>query len=143
MNPLQQKITATIEKSFLDAINKLKNTATPRTISDLYIAFNDNENELLLYNDNEEIIDKVNTEDSNTSSQNIANILKHTFSKLQKNKTFDNEIFDYPFSISLVDNDFSIIEELIFIDDEMLRLDDPLLKDLDKDLEQFLKQLMS
>lgn len=30
-----------------------------------------------------------------------------------------------------------MIEELLFIDDDVLRLDDPLLKDLDADLDDF------
>ena len=48
-----------------------------------------------------------------------------------------------PFSISLTDEDFSVIEELLFLDDETLRLDDPLLKNLDADLDEFLSELLS
>ena len=48
-----------------------------------------------------------------------------------------------PFSVSLTDEDFSVIEELLFLDDENLRLDDPLLKDLDADLDDFLAKLLS
>ena len=48
-----------------------------------------------------------------------------------------------PFSISLTDEDFVVIEELLFIDDDMLLLDDPLLKDLDADLDNFLAKLLA
>ena len=34
-------------------------------------------------------------------------------------------------------------EELLFIDDDVLRLDDPLLKDLDADLDDFLANLLA
>ena len=36
-----------------------------------------------------------------------------------------------------------MIEELLFIDDDMLLLDDPLLKDLDTDLDNFLANLLA
>ena len=45
-----------------------------------------------------------------------------------------------PLSVSLTDEDFVVIEELLFIDDDVLRLDDPLLKDLDADLDDFLSE---
>ena len=48
-----------------------------------------------------------------------------------------------PFSVSLTDEDFVVIEELLFLDDEVLRADDPLLKDLDADLDDFLTKLLS
>ena len=48
-----------------------------------------------------------------------------------------------PFSVSLTDEDFVVIEELLFIDDDMLLLDDPLLKDLDADLDKFLADLLA
>ena len=56
---------------------------------------------------------------------------------------FDVPRFMKPLSVSLTDEDFVVIEELLFIDDDMLRLDDPLLKDLDADLDDFLAKLLS
>ena len=58
-------------------------------------------------------------------------------------KVFDNSCFLQPFSVSLTDENFSVIEELLFLDDENLRLDDPLLKDLDAELDDFLAKLLS
>ena len=48
-----------------------------------------------------------------------------------------------PLSVSLTVEDFVVIEELLFIDDDVLRLDDPLLKDLDADLDDFLANLLA
>ena len=56
---------------------------------------------------------------------------------------FDVPRFMKPLSVSLTDEDFVVIEELLFIDDDMLRLDDPLLKDLDADLDDFLANLLA
>jgi len=48
-----------------------------------------------------------------------------------------------PLSVTLTDDDFVEIEELLFVDDDMLRADDPLLKDLDTELDEFLTKLLS
>ena len=56
---------------------------------------------------------------------------------------YDVPRFMKPLSVSLTDEDFVVIEELLFIDDDMLRLDDPLLKDLDADLDDFLANLLA
>ena len=56
--------------------------------------------------------------------------------------SFDAPRFLKPFSVSLTDEDFVVVEELMFLDDDLLRLDDPLLQNLDKDLDDFLAKLL-
>ena len=69
--------------------------------------------------------------------------MKAVLTILSTKNIFDVPRFMKPLSVSLTDEDFVVIEELLFIDDDMLRLDDPLLKDLDADLDDFLAKLLS
>jgi hypothetical protein len=69
--------------------------------------------------------------------------VKAVLTILSTKNIFDVPRFMKPLSVSLTDEDFVVIEELLFIDDDMLRLDDPLLKDLDADLDDFLANLLA
>ena len=47
-----------------------------------------------------------------------------------------------PYSFVLVDEDKETVAELLLIDDDTLLVDDELLKGLDKELDEFLKNLL-
>ena len=114
MSANNAKVQAVIETTFNSAINKLAANEAGNCYSDLYV--------------------QVDAESAT---------LKAVLAVLVTKKVFDNPCFLKPFSVSLTDEDFSVIEELLFLDDENLRLDDPLLKDLDADLDDFLAKLLS
>ena len=84
----------------------------------------------------------VSCEDEQFVSQ-VAAELKSALAALAAKQVFEKPCFLKPFSVSLTDEDFSTLEELLFIDDENLRLDDPLLKNLDAELDDFLEKLLS
>ena len=90
------------------------------------------------------IFDWVNANDSDEQfTQQVTATLKAVLAVLVTKNVFEDPCFLKPFSVSLTDEDFAVIEELLFLDDENLRLDDPLLKDLDADLDDFLAKLLS
>ena len=116
----------------------------------LYVQVDAESGELLIYDEEDVLVEKtiifdwVNTAcDDDQFTQQVAATLKAVLAVLVTKKVFDNPCFLKPFSVSLTDEDFSVIEELLFLDDENLRLDDPLLKDLDADLDDFLAKLLS
>lgn len=88
--------------------------------------------------------DWVNSPDGEEDFQKkVTPILRAVFSILATKNIFDSPNFIKPFSVSLTNEDFLVLEELLFIDDDTLRLDDPLLKDLDAELDEFLAKLLS
>lgn len=90
------------------------------------------------------IFDWVNSnEEENAFNKRVAASVKAVLTILSTKNIFDVPRFMKPLSVSLTDEDFVVIEELLFIDDDMLRLDDPLLKDLDADLDDFLANLLA
>jgi len=55
---------------------------------------------------------------------------------------FDKVTILKPYSFVLVDEDKETVAELLLIDDDTLLVDDELLKGLDKELDEFLKNLL-
>ena len=106
--------------------------------------------ELQIYDDEEHLIEKIvifdwvnSNEEENAFNKRVAASVKAVLTILSTKNIFDAPRFLKPLSVSLTDEDFVVIEELLFIDDDVLRLDDPLLKDLDADLDDFLANLLA
>lgn len=144
------KVHSLIEKAFTAAVDKLNRDPEGNYISDLYVQVDKDNGELQIYDDEERLIEKVTIFDWANSDldeeafmkQAIAT-LKAVLTILSTKKVFECPRLLRPLSASLTNESFIVIEELIFIDDDMLRLDDPLLKDLDEDLDKFLADLLS
>lgn len=150
MNGNTSKVQSLIENFITSAIEKLNKDESGNLISDLYVQADAESGELQIYDDSERLIDKVvifdwvNSKDKeNEFNKRVAATVKAVLTILSTKNAFESPRFSKPFSISLTDEDFVIIEELLFIDDDMLRLDDPLLKDLDAELDDFLKNLLA
>ncbi|SEF60852.1 MULTISPECIES: hypothetical protein [Parabacteroides] len=150
MNSNNAKIQSVIESAFSTAINKLAKDESGSFISDLYVQADAESGELQIYDDEEHLIEKIvifdwvnNTEEEDVFNKRVAASVKAVLTILSTKDMFNHPRFMKPLSISLTDEDFVVIEELLFLDDETLRLDDPLLKDLDADLDDFLAKLLS
>ena len=103
-----------------------------------------------IYDEEEALVDKTvifdwvnNTEEEDVFARRVSDVVRSVLTGLVSKNVFDNPRFIKPLSVSLTDESFVVIEELLFLDDENLRLDDPLLKDLDADLDEFLSKLLS
>ncbi|MBE6301705.1 MAG: hypothetical protein E7085_07635 [Parabacteroides distasonis] len=150
MSANNAKVQAVIESTFNLAIKKLVAKDTGNSYSDLYVQVDAESGELQIYDESESLVEKtiifdwVNAKNDNKQFiQQVIATLKAVLAVLVTKNVFENSCFLKPFSVSLTNDDFSVIEELLFLDDENLLLDDPLLKDLDADLDDFLTKLLS
>lgn len=150
MNANIVKVQSLIENAFTSAIEKLAKDESGNFVSDLYVQVDAENGELQIYDDEEHLIEKVVifdwvnlNEEENAFNKRVAASIKAVLTILSTKKVFDIPRFMKPLSVSLTDEDFVVIEELLFIDDDTLRLDDPLLKDLDADLDDFLTNLLA
>lgn len=149
MSTNNAKIQSVIESTFDRVINKLASNES-NCYSDLFVQVDSDSGELQIYDEDEKLIEKTiifdwvnNAVEDEKYDDMVVSPLKSALSVLSTKQAFENACFMKPFSICLVDEDFSVIEELLFLDDENLRLDDPLLKNLDADLDDFLSELLS
>lgn len=150
MSANNAKLQAVIETTFNSAIKKLTANEASNCFSDLFVQVDAETGELQIYDEGESLIEKtiifdwVNANDSDEQfTRQVTATLKAVLAVLVTKNVFEDPCFLKPFSVNLTDEDFAVIEELLFLDDENLRLDDPLLKDLDADLDDFLAKLLS
>lgn len=150
MSANNAKIQSVLESTFTTAINKLTSKESGGYYSDLYVQADPENGELQIYDEEEVLLEKTiifdwvgcPSEDDLFNKQ-VATSLKTVLTLLVAKNTFDHPRFMKPFSVSLTDEDFAVIEELVFVDDDTFRADDPLLKDLDAELDDFLAKLLS
>lgn len=150
MSANNAKIQSVLETTFTSAIGKLTADDSNSYHSDLYVQADPESGELQIYDEEERLLDKTIVFDwvdcpcdEDKFNKQVANTLKSVLTLLVAKNIFDSPYITKPFSVSLTDEDFVVIEELLFLDDEVLRADDPLLKDLDADLDDFLAKLLS
>ena len=150
MSANNAKIQSVLETTFTSAINKLTAEDSTGYYSDLYVQADPESGELQIYDEEERLLDKTIVFDwvdcpcdEDKFNKQVANTVKSVLTLLVAKNIFDSPHITKPFSVSLTDEDFVVIEELLFLDDEVLRADDPLLKDLDADLDDFLAKLLS
>lgn len=150
MNANSAKVQSIIETTFVSAIDRIRENGASNLINDLYVQVDTDSGELQIYDEHEDQIGKVvifdwmNKKDREDSLlKQISATLKAVLTVLSSKGLFDDHPFIKPFSVSLTDDSFTVIEELLFLDDDLFRLDDPLLKDLDKELDTFLNDLLS
>lgn len=150
MSANNAKIQSVLETTFTSAIGKLTSDDSNSYHSDLYVQADPESGELQIYDEEERLLDKTIVFDwvgcpceEDKFNKQVANTVKSVLTLLVAKNIFDSPHIMKPFSVNLTDEDFVVIEELLFLDDEFLRADDPLLKDLDADLDDFLAKLLS
>lgn len=144
------QIQSILETLFMTAIDKMIKSVNGNYISDIYVQADQETGELQIYDEEEALVDKTvifdwvnNTEEEDVFARRVSDVVRSVLTGLVSKNVFDNPRFIKPLSVSLTDESFVVIDELLFLDDENLRLDDPLLKDLDADLDEFLSKLLS
>ncbi|MDR1623353.1 MAG: hypothetical protein LBS04_00020 [Tannerellaceae bacterium] len=150
MSANNAKIQSVIENTFTSVIKKLTKNESANPICDLYAMADAESGELQIFDEEENLLEKVvifdwvnSKEDDDTFNKKVAALVKTVLTTLASRNMFDRPCFLKPFSVNLVDDNFIEIEELLFIDNNTFRLDDPLLKDLDAELDDFLNHLLS
>lgn len=142
-----------IKEVFLDAIETLKDGYQGNSLTDLFVQMDCNSGELMIFDDeNNKVANAIistweergNSDLSyeETTDKNLRT-LRHVVADLNKEDSFAKlEIFK-PFSISLTDDDSSVIEELLVIeDDSIVFLEDDFLEKLEKDFDDFVNNLL-
>ena len=150
MSANNAKVQSVIESVFQSVVVKLSDNASTILVSDLFIQVDQETGEVQIFDDAENLLDKVvifdwinKNEEESTFIIRITTTLKSVLSLLSVKGAFEKKNISIPFAVSLTDEDFSVIEELLFIDEDITRVDDPLLQNLDEDLDLFLAKLLS
>lgn len=114
-------------------------------LTDIHLLVNQDSGELLAYNDNDDELTRCVVEEwidnkSETFYDDVQQILKGCIANLHD--VLDNLGLLKPYSFVLIGDDKETIAELYLVDDNTMLLDGDLMKGLDRDLDNFLNQLL-
>ena len=131
-----------------DAISKIKDNEM-LTLSDLFIMANSDEMDLSVCTDDEQLLSEGNIDSWSEYKENPEIFQSHVVLSL-KNILNQKDILDElkkldllsPFSVILVDENFEQTDDLLTIDDSFLILEDDFIKNIDKELDSFLDNLL-
>jgi hypothetical protein len=147
MKGANRSLEVAIKSAIVDSLKNYQLTNADGFLGDLYLCY-DSENQMIaFFDDVEKELLTINLNDrdillGNNSFKEIKVAAKVVLKELEKETVFEKDFIHKPFTVSLVDRDFIIIDELIFIDDDTLKLDEDFWVSLDKELDNFLKDLM-
>ena len=117
-------------------------------INDLFIQLDCAAGELRLYDDTDEELSRLpvyaweDTGSVDAPSEAALETLREVVTRLEQKGYWDKTLFARPFSVVLVRSDFSVLEELLFLDEELVQLSTPLLEGLNDELNEFLSELL-
>lgn len=147
MKNVREKLVPILETAFEKSLNAFEIAYPGNFLSDLYLYLDNDSYVLSIFDDVENKLHEINLEKEVEDNpehfeKQLTNTLRQVLTKFDQQKKFDKSFIFKPFAVSIVDEDFIVAEELIFIDDNTLKLDGDLLTNLDKELDDFLKELM-
>ena len=133
-----ENLSPILESAIIESLRSYESNNDGSFLGDLYLRFEEDA-KFSIYDDMENLLNEIVLEEDQTV---VSQVLRHILQKFEQEHFFDKDYITKPFTISLIDDDFIAVEELIFIDDDTLKLESDLWNSLDKELDDFLKDLM-
>lgn len=133
-------------ESLFEDLTAETNPKRVERITDLFVRVSTTTGEVALYDDDDNLLASQVLFSWITNapiSTDMIGLLRHAVTRLDRHGYWAQDCFVRPFSIELVGEDFSVIEHLLFVDDDLVQVSRPLLEGLDEDLNHFLSNLLS
>jgi len=129
-----------LEIAIKESLTNYESKEDSNSLGDLYLFHDTEDNSIVIYDDTDQELNKVQLPDN--PSFNLVHTLRQMLQQAGKEGVFEREYIVKPFTVSLVDKEFVVLEELFFWDDDTIKVDDVLWASIEKDLDDFLKQLL-
>ena len=139
-----EHVTQTIERFIRKIAQKYPASEEPTLLTDIHVRANQENGDLIAYDDDDVEITRCVVEDwidnkNNAFYDDVITILRQELT--QHKDIIENLSILKPYSIVLEDEDRENIAELYVIDDETIIIGGELMKELDKDLDDFFHKL--
>ncbi len=143
---MSTKSQAELRNAILEMTKRFITEAESR-VTDFHFQVNNETGNLVIFDDDDNELSHVHIPEwENLNHEECNNILESDIRmqliEVQKEGVFDNMNVVKPYSCLLVDEDKETIVDLLYIDDETYIISDELLKGLDRELDDFLQQLL-
>lgn len=145
---LSQQSKSLIESAINDAVSHYSKQSQQTIVTDIHLQPNPNTGELIVFDDDDTELANVLIEEwSNCDTEEFYNSvekqLREILLQMNSEKRFDGMTILKPFSFVLVDEVKETVADLLLIDDDTLLINEDLLQGLDKELDEFLKDLLA
>ncbi|GHT14554.1 hypothetical protein FACS189432_05600 [Bacteroidia bacterium] len=109
------------------------------SLGDLYLHYDKDENTLFFYDDLDNLLNKVQLPKGQTFNSAT---FRFVLQQPGQARLFEKDYIFKPFTISLVNKDLVVIEELFFLDDDTIHISGDIWGNIEKELDDFLTDLM-
>ena len=135
------KVSAPIlEIAIKESLKNYELKEDSNSLGDLYLYHDVEDNSLVIYDDTDHVLNRVQLQDSQTF--NLAYTLRQVLQQAGKEQLFERDYIIKPFTVSLIDKDFVVLEELFFLDDDTIKLNNTIWTNIEKELDDFIKNLL-
>ena len=147
MKVVNKSLETVLRSAVVASLKNYEETNAGNFLGGLYLQYNADSQTLTLFDDVEKELfllllnDTPIVWESNTL-QEIKDTTKYILKGLKDERFFDKNFISKPFTVSLVDSDFVPEENLFFIDDHAAKSGGDLWSGINRELDEFLKQLM-
>ncbi|GCB36654.1 hypothetical protein [Bacteroides faecalis] len=144
---LSQQSLSTIESAIQKAVGKYVCGCEQTVVTDIHLQPDQTSGRLNIFNDDDEeladvMIEEWATYEGDDFMDNVEPILRNLLCRMKNAGDFEKVSILKPYSFVLVDEEKETVAELLLVDDDTLLVSDELLKGLDKELDDFLKELL-
>jgi len=137
---MDKVLASILEIAIKEGLTNYEAKEESNSLSDLYLYHDTEDNSLVVFDDRDNELNKVQLPDE--QSFNLVHTLRQVLQHEGKGRLFNREYIIKPFTVSLVDKDFVVLEELFFWDDDTVKIHDTLWTNIEKDLDNFIEHLL-
>lgn len=144
---LSQQSKSVIESAVQKVVSSYAKKGEQLVVTDIHLQPDQASGHLIIFNDEDEelsniMIEEFATYEGDDFYETIEAPLRTLLTKMKEAGNFDELPILKPYSFVLVDEEKETIADLLLIDDDTLLVNDELLKGLDQELDDFLKELL-
>ena len=137
---MNKQLAPILEIAIKESFANYESKEYSNSLGDLYLYHDTEDNSLVIYDDTDRALNRVQLPDDHFF--NIVHTLRQVLHQAGKERFFERNYITKPFTVSLIDKDFVVLEELYFLDDDTIKLNNAIWKNIEKELDDFLNNLL-
>ena len=147
MKVINKSLEIVLRYAIAESLKNYERANEGNFISDLHLQYNADNKTITFFDDEEKELFLLKLNETpiaweSNALQEIKDTTKHVLKVLKEERLFDKGFISKPFIVSLVNSNFVVEEELIFLGDHTGKSGGDLWSGINRELDEFLKNLM-
>ena len=137
---MNKQFAITLGNTIKESLTIYESKTDSNTLISLCFYHDPDDNSLMIYDQTNLFLNKIQLPGDHFF--NLIPTLRNVLYHLKRERLFDRNFIEKPFTVSLVDKDFIVLEELLFVDDDTVRMNNISWSYIEKDLDNFIEHLL-